>query len=289
MKNLGLPSTKSVKTSEFWVLVLIGSVVTVHLGLILRRINEPANINLLGTAILSWAILFLQVWSQRNKLNEPTHRLSTYLGLVILTLVIPISLLLSNSPIWLYVLPFISSFGIVLLSRGFLGLKQHSLVIVLIGVLSIPETVTRLMTGLPLLSAQSATFILSHLGFDVVNQGISVLLPTGGVNVDQGCSGAVAMFQLFRIALLFLVFFPTPITQNLIGKILVPLVAVTFAFIVNSFRVALLAILAAKQNNQRFDYWHTGEGSHIFSLTSVILFGLFCYFLISLDKRTTSN
>jgi cyanoexosortase A len=63
-------------------------------------------------------------------------------------------------------------------------------------------------------------------------------------------------------------------------KILVPVLAIFLAFVVNGVRVALMAALAASSKPEAFEYWHKGNGSLMFSLIAVLLFGLFCLFLI---------
>lgn len=90
----------------------------------------------------------------------------------------------------------------------------------------------------------------------------------------------VAILYLLGLAALFLVMFPTDWSK----KILVPVVATLLAFIVNGGRVALMAVLAASSNMKAFDYWHTGSGSQLFAMTSVVIFGLFCFFLLRLNE-----
>jgi exosortase/archaeosortase family protein len=75
----------------------------------------------------------------------------------------------------------------------------------------------------------------------------------------------------------------------LLLKILVPIVAVSLAFIVNGIRVAVMAVLSASSNEKAFDYWHLGEGSLIFSLLSVLSFGLFCLFLLRQQEEPDSQ
>ncbi len=82
--------------------------------------------------------------------------------------------------------------------------------------------------------------------------------------------------QILGISVIFLFMFPLPRIQQL----LVPVVAVSIAFITNSIRVAILALLAVEANKDGFLYWHEQQGSLIFSLISVALLGLFCFFLI---------
>jgi exosortase/archaeosortase family protein len=73
--------------------------------------------------------------------------------------------------------------------------------------------------------------------------------------------------------------FPTDLAK----KILVPVVAILVAFVVNGVRVALMAVLVAYSSQEAFEYWHTGTGSQIFFLITILIFGLFCYFISQKD------
>lgn len=92
------------------------------------------------------------------------------------------------------------------------------------------------------------------------------------------------MLTLLQLALLFLLMFPT----RLRDKVLVPVAAVTLAFIVNGVRVALMAVLAAFSNQNTFEYWHSGGGSQIFSVISMLTFGLFCQLIMHQNKSSQS-
>jgi len=70
--------------------------------------------------------------------------------------------------------------------------------------------------------------------------------------------------------------FPTTRKQ----KIIVPILAILIAFFVNSARIALLAVLVSLSQPDLFKYWHEGSGSVVFSMISVVIFGLFCWFFI---------
>jgi exosortase/archaeosortase family protein len=72
--------------------------------------------------------------------------------------------------------------------------------------------------------------------------------------------------------------FPT----NLLKKILLPVAAVFIGFILNGFRVALLAVLAGS-NQKMFEYWHADK-SEVFSMMSVLIFALFFYLITRQDK-----
>jgi len=84
---------------------------------------------------------------------------------------------------------------------------------------------------------------------------------------------------------LYFVVFPTRLNQRIWVRVLVPLVAILLAFSVNTFRVALLSVLAGSASRKAFDYWHLEEDSSIFSMTSVLISGLFCHFLLLEDDH----
>jgi cyanoexosortase A len=139
------------------------------------------------------------------------------------------------------------------------------------------------------MTANLASFILSTLRFHVSQQELYIILPVGAVRVDGGCSGSNQIFQLFKISLLVLVLFPTNLTKRIWSKIIVPIIAMFIAFIVNGFRVALLAALANPTSLKAFNYWHLGEGAHVFSMASILIFCLFYYCLLIYETADKVN
>jgi len=152
--------------------------------------------------------------------------------------------------------------------------------------LSLPLDSLATLIDISIFTAKFATFVLWYTGFAVSRQGFHISLPEGGVEVYPGCSGLENIIHLLKLTLLFLVIFPP---NKWINKILVPLVAIFIAFVVNGVRVALLAVLVASSKQQAFDYWHLGEGSLIFSMFSVFIFGLFCLFLLQQEKAENQD
>jgi cyanoexosortase A len=107
------------------------------------------------------------------------------------------------------------------------------------------------------------------------------MLPTGIVEVYKGCSGMKIILDMWGLAALLLVIFPTNGRQ----KILVPVAATFIGFAVNLVRVVIMAILLAFDNQTAFEYWHEGDGSLVFSMISVLIFGLFCFLMLRLDEE----
>ncbi len=125
-------------------------------------------------------------------------------------------------------------------------------------------------------TATLAGNFLWYSGFPVVQDGTKLVLPTGFVDVYVGCSGIQSILQLLTLAFLFTMLFPMGWFQTL----LIAIAAIAVAFLVNGVRVALMAVLFAQANESAFDYWHVGDGSQLFSMVAVLLFGGVCYFCL---------
>jgi cyanoexosortase A len=164
-------------------------------------------------------------------------------------------------------------------------LKQYRGELLVLSSISLPKILPLSLIDISLLTAKFASLILWYTGFEVTRNGVYIYLPTGSVEVYPGCSGLELIFQMLSLALLFLLMFPQKVKQ----KIIVPIIAITLAFIVNGVRVALMAVLVAQGHKEAFDYWHEGEGSLIFSLISVLLFGLFCWFSLGMTERRNKD
>lgn len=251
-------------------------------GLVAIHLNVTARLgdfNLFSLSALLWLAVSLLVWRKHNRLSLESGVLSSCLGATLIAaILLKITSLTGGHFIRLY--PFISGIGLALLASGLKGLKHYWQELLVLFFLGIPNILLSSLIDISELTAQFASFILWYLGFEVSRQGVDVTLLKGGIEVYAGCSGLEGMTHLLGLAVLYLVMFPTDWTR----KVLVPVVAVSLAFVVNGFRVALMAVLAASSNLEAFEYWHTGSGSAIFSMISVFLFGLFCLFLLRQEE-----
>ena len=162
--------------------------------------------------------------------------------------------------------------GVGLLASGLQGLYQYWKELCLFGLLMLNPLLKfgLELSNLPRLTAQTAAFMLWYTGFDVRLEGLSLLLPTGRVDVYGACSGVGSMLQMLYISVLFLLLFSL---RSTLQQVLAVLLAVLIGFLVNAARVALMAVLVAFSQKSAFDYWHTGDGSLIFAAIAVGLFG----------------
>ena len=128
-------------------------------------------------------------------------------------------------------------------------------------------------------TAQFANSVLWYGGVKVAQQGIEIFSQYGAVLVARGCAGLPPILMLVRITLMFVLVFP--VSRFHMG-ILFPS-AIAIAFIVNSARVALLVIVSLQADS--FKYWHTGDGSQIFSVVSVSILLALCNWLTKDDDE----
>lgn len=279
MKTIKPSFIKPLSTYQFWLLTLVGSLIAVDISL---NIKLAGNIIDPSLSLLLWSVILSRLWEKRRTLSLHSDLFSTLLGLVLIAFVLVKSLLTVRISILLDFLPVISALALILLASGIRGFNQYRQELLLILVLNIPDSLVGKVFNPSNLTAGFATYLLSNFGFKAVFQGTNIVTNAGTVEVLLGCSGLVNMLFLWQLAILFIVTFPT----NLAKKIYLHIVAVSVGFISNAVRVAILTFLIANSQEKAFRYWHDGDGSQMFVIMSVLVFGAFCYFLIEKDEPT---
>lgn len=269
-------SVRPLQTTQFWLLAIAGGLIAIHLTLTWRLTGDSSRIS---TTILCWVAVFFLLSEKHHTLRLESGIFSSLLGLLLIGFVLLRNLFLTSIDSFFDFSPFIAGLGLALLASGVKGLPQYWQELMIVFVFNLPVGLLVRTINISPLTAKFATTILSYIGFHPYLQGINILLPKGAVEVESGCSGMESITRMLQLSVLFLVMFPIDLTK----KILVPVVAVLIAFVVNSFRVALMAILVAYSNPVAFEYWHKGTGSQIFILISSLVFGVFCYFVSKKD------
>lgn len=275
MKAISFASIRPLQNTQFWLLVLAGGLIAVHLSLSWRI---TPNLSHLGIIVLGWGTVLSLLWEKRHSLTLESDVFSSLLGVLLIAFVLFRSWFVISFDAVFDISPFIAALGLAMVASGVKGLQQYWLELMIVLVINAPVGLLLGRVDLTMFTAKFATFILSHW-FEVSRQGVNVVLPSGAVEVNSGCSGLESIVRLLRLSVLFLVMFPTGLAKT----ILFPIVAVLVAFVVNGVRVALMAILVAYSSQEAFEYWHTGTGSEIFFMISILFFGLFCYFISKKD------
>lgn len=267
---------KHVQEPKYWLLGIASGLIALHLTLTYRT-NDT---DLFGTMLLFWGVVAFLIWERHDSLTFESGVFASFFGASLIALILLKSSSISGYDLFIRATPFLSGISLALLASGTKGLKQYWQELLILGYTAIPPGLIGVFVDLALLTAKFSAFILHYLGLEVVRKGVFLILEKGSVEVYHGCSGVNAMLQLLGMAVVFLLMFPTTVGQ----KIVVPLVAIIIAFVVNAARVALMAVLVSLSQPEAFKYWHEGNGSVMFSMIAVFIFGLFCWFAILKDQ-----
>ncbi|EGK90153.1 cyanoexosortase A [Microcoleus vaginatus PCC 9802] len=267
---------KHIQEPKYWLLGIASGLIALHLTLT-SRTNDT---DLFGTMLLFWGVVAFLIWERHESLTFESGVFASFFGTSLIALILLKSSSISGYDFFIRATPFLSGISLALLASGTKGLKQYWQELLILGYTAIPPGLIGVFVDVPKLTAKFSAFILHYIGFEVVRKGVFLILEKGSVEVNHGCSGVNAMLQLLGLALVFLLMFPTTRGQ----KMVLPFVAIITAFVVNAARVGLLAVLVSLSQPEAFKYWHEGNGSVIFSMIAVFIFGLFCWFAILKDQ-----
>ncbi len=276
-----MPWTQRLQDPKFWLVGLIAALIAIHLTLV----NRSGNSELFATACLFWMVAGMLVWDRRETLPLQSGPVSSLLGALLLSLFLLRSSSLPESSAVLRALPLVGILGVGLLASGMQRLRiywKEMVIFALFAAYPLLELGLQLI-DLSHLTAKSATFMLWYAGFQVQRQGVFLNLPTGRVEVYGACSGLASILQMLSVSVLFLLMVQL---RSLKNQILCVSMAVLLGFLVNSVRVALMAVLVSFSQKTAFEYWHSGDGSLIFSMIAVALFGSCCWFMFLRDASS---
>jgi cyanoexosortase A len=288
-----LPVESRMTSSRYTQFLLLGIAASLTI-LQLRLVWNTGQLKGLEPYFLCYAAVWFMMWRKRDRLHQAlrdrgSNTLSaTSVGLLCITWVLYRSTLISSYDSFLRFSPIVSGLGLALLGFGSKQIKQYWRELLVLSFLMIPTTTITELIDLSKGTATLAGNLLWYSGFPVVQEDTKLIMPTGFVDVYPGCSGIQSILQLLTLSFLFLMLFPMRWVQTLF----IPTCAIAIAFIVNGVRVALMAVLFAQSNESAFDYWHLGEGSQVFSMVAVLIFGGICYLFLeysdasSIDKET---
>ncbi len=273
------------KRKLFGLIIIATGLVTLNMTL-LWKLGDIAHF---WMSIVFWLAVGSLLWEKQDILKQSEGKsdvLSTVAGTILIAFILFKSAMVSSKfDTFLRLAPFLSGLGLSLIAVGFHNLKQYWRELVILFFHGIPSVITLPLVGIVTsITARFAYYSLWYVGFNVTRQGNYVALPTGRVFVDGGCSGMEAMNYLLGLSVVCLLMFPTK--QN---KALVIGVAMACGFIINAFRVAVMALLVASNRLDWFKYWHEGEGSLVVGMVAVILFGIFYQYMLKRDSKISQT
>lgn len=268
------------KEVPLWLLGIAAGLAAINLTLSWRADNS----DLVTSGLLFFAAIASLLQDKRDRLTYRSAPLPTVLGVLLIAFVLLRSLGRSSNA-FLLLSPLVGGVGLALLASGFCGLRQFRQELLILFFLGVPKAIVPLLMDPTAATANFSSLILWYLGFQVRQDGLNIYLPTGAVEVYQRCSGIEGIAHLLSLSGLFLMMFP--VGWGL--RIALPILAAAIAFVVNGFRVALMAYLVAAEQPEAFDYWHDGTGSLIFSMIAVLLFGAVALLLLKLSEASQED
>lgn len=285
----------STKKYRYVLLAVLATLLSVYMSLV-WYFGDTAHLGMSGLFILALGLL---LWERSPKYQLTPSRTGLIVGGlgVVVSLGVSAFLLhqrgalrgdLITTPLLvalLRLLPALATVSVAILASGMKGVRQFWREEVLLLALGLPGAIAPFIADISPLTAMFSAALLQVGGFEVVREGLRIGLPGGGVIVYYGCSGMESVCYLLSMSVLFLVLFPV----SGLRKYLAPLAGMFFGFVINGFRVALMAILWAERDVERFDYWHEGDGSLIFGLAAVAVFsGFYMLILKRLEQRRSA-
>lgn len=255
---------------SYSLLAIIAALTTIHLTILFESSVDPNIVSLHCLLLVGIASLF---WEERKNFVLNSDPLSTLIGTLLIGLVLIRTV--SPSGYHLAMSPLIMGLGVCLLASNIKSLNQYTKGLILLSLPALYPLVTSLLKagGITLWTARFSGFLLWASGFAARRENFTIILPRGRVEVLGACAGIDGMLLMLTISVLFFMLVPL----NLIQKVTALLVAFMTTFLLNCFRVGILALLADGNQLDSFHFWHGGSGSLVFSVISVGIFGGFCW------------
>ncbi len=242
------------------------------------------NLDRVITDSLFYGAIGYLLWQRKNKIKFKSDLLSSFLGTILITVVIIKSLtLFSFENKLIFLIPFLTTISLSLLASGFSGLGQYKQELFLTGVVFFPQEVIGIflekLFSITILNTKVATYFLYYIGFNVASQGNQIFLSVPDLGqfkaiVNYSCSGIPMIILLLKLSLLLICFFPFSNKKC----ILIPIASVSIGFMLGVIRVCILTLLIPHPIS--FDYWHGNDGSQIFSTLAIMIFSVVAYWLI---------
>lgn len=285
MKAFPFAPVKLLQNSKFCLFGIAVGLSALHLGLTWRLSSDT---DLLVLGVLFWGAILWLLWQKQDNIKLESDIFSSFFGTILIALVLvkSISLFWVESS-FLRILPIMATLGLGLLASGLKGIKQYWRELIIVLLLSLPESsflqLIEDIFNVTTLTAKLAVLMLWYLGFEVSRQGADIILSAGSVSVAPFCTGVSNALLLLKLSVLFILMFST----NWLKKISVLIGAVCIAFITSGVRVSIMAVVVS--NQEAFKYWHGSPGNQIFATASILIYGLFCRFLLQQNKLVSPD
>jgi len=231
------------------------------------------------TALIVWGGALICIEDLIENMRPNPSRISLGLGGALILYTLYRTSQVNSSDSFLYLLVPIAGLGLVLLANPIASIWKYRDALLTLSLLPlflvIQVIVTTYVTNdLSILTAKFVILWLGLLGIAPTRlEGNTVFVNGGAVQVMHECNGLEMIMQIFITAVIFLLAFPL---RSRLGRIMIICLAPFIGFIVNSFRIALLAVFTGLNSDvgkTMFDFFHEQAGSLIFSGIAVFILG----------------
>lgn len=267
--------------------VLLSALVALHSLIVVHR--SFGSLLVVSLAFLLW----WSAWICSEELITTQQPKPSRAGLFIGSLILALCLIRGTNTVHpdnlLTLLTPIEGVALAFLYTPFSGLSRFRPPLMILSLFPFHVLLYRLFPErvISLFTASASGLALSLLGKEVSINGRDVLLPMGGVTVYGPCNGVIDICVLIVVGLIFLICFPL---RHWFHRAIVLIAAPFVAFVINSCRIALLAVLAtypSPRGEMLFDFFHDEYGSLLFSGISVSLLAVL--FLALLHRQFSAS
>jgi cyanoexosortase A len=231
------------------------------------------------TALIVWGGALICIEDLIDDLRPNPSKASLVLGGIVVLYTLYRTSQVNGSDSLLYLLVPIAGLGLILLASPFSNLWRYRDALLTLSLLPLFLIVQVLVATYVTndLSVMTARFVILWLGLLGISptrlEGNTVFVNGGAVQVMHECNGLEMIMQMFITAVIFLLAFPL---RSRLGRFAIIILAPMIGFIVNSLRIALLAVFTSLNSDtgrSLFDFFHEQAGSLIFSGIAVFILG----------------
>lgn len=256
---------------------LLGAILALALGmqLLLWSRAAPEQMRLGSLCLVALAAL---LWSRRENLQFTDPPIARTLGLALFAAFL-LRCLANVDGFFAIVAPLWWGPAIAWLASGWRCSRQYWREFIVLAAMVAPAFIESMIldvAGIDItpITASFTAALLRLGGWSALGREFFVDLPGHSLAVAQGCSGLRTIAFLTGFAVIVLLFHPV---RGKWRNALVLAAAIPIGFVVNAFRVALLAIVAAQPGAFRF--WHIQQGAMFFEVVAIAVFLAFFYFV----------
>ncbi len=247
--------------------------------------------------VLSFLAVFSLLLDEPKKPNIDSSGIKTRLlsALVVAGLLFVAGYLLFKLPVFTRILPFIFLLAFWFIQTGQQLFQRYWKPLLILGLLAIPDRTLVTPLAYPLLqlfgwdamtypTAYFSAYLTTLSGLPASVSQLDIVMEHAVVTIWEGCDAVRNMDFLLRLSIILILTVSIKSSRWLATIV----VAVALGFIINVFRIVLLAHVLNYGDIAGFDYWHEGDGSKIFNLIAIILFSVFGYFQVTQAEADTT-